>query len=160
MKPDTEAIQARAEKATPGPWKSTNSVIMAYGKCDTCDCDVLLGVAKTYETTDYDQDGRIFELQGNRKSNANFIAYARQDIPALLAYIAELEAERQWVPVSERLPEEGQRVDVVTKSWGREINYRFTNDEFTYGEDFFVAIKGEITHWMPTPLPPLPEVPK
>ena len=67
-KPDLAAIRERCEKATPGPWE----------------------VVK----------GKSFGVQSENKNiascfrneNEDFIANARADIPALLGYIAKLEA--------------------------------------------------------------------
>ena len=75
---------------------------------------------------------------------------------ALRKRIAELEAERRWIPVSERLPQIGVRVlfynNFITnihKGW-------FSGDEWT--SDIGIFYNGDklkrITHWMPLPEPP------
>lgn len=77
-------IRARAEKATPGPWKWANHdcaggltewIEGPDGKC-------VPGIALF--------DCFYFEPQG---SNAAFIAHARTDIPALLSAVEALQAE-------------------------------------------------------------------
>jgi hypothetical protein len=76
---------------------------------------------------------------------------------SLTARIAELEAERRWIPVSERLPEIGVRVlfynnfiKNIHKGW-------FSCDEWV--SEIGVFYNGDklkrITHWMPLPEPPI-----
>ena len=67
---DLAAIQARADAATPGPW--------------------TLGIV--YGTVMRSSGGNI--ARDSTEANAEFIAHARTDVPALLARIAELEAGR------------------------------------------------------------------
>jgi len=90
---------------------------------------------------------------------------------ALSARIAELEGERRWIPVSERLPEDGREVlvlveELITAGAHYQFGAAFNDDdvlvetptwvlgleEETYGFDAYAAV----THWMP--LPNLPEV--
>ena len=69
---------------------------------------------------------------------------------ALQSRIAELEAAQRWIPVSERLPEEGHKVLVLLTDGAISI-------DLIYGNDFlYENWVGDITHWMP--LPKLPEV--
>jgi len=81
-----EAIRQRAENTTPGPWHARTSI----GVCR--DCRNVYEVIK-----EVDESEIVFlppvvaELKS--KDDANFIAHARTDIPALLDHIAELEAE-------------------------------------------------------------------
>ena len=66
--------------------------------------------------------------------------------------IGRLRAERRWIPVEERLPEEDVPVlcidarGVQTVAWNG------------WGEWCSPEIKAEITHWMPLPEPPKKEV--
>jgi SLT domain-containing protein len=101
----------------------------------------------------------------------NEVVLIEQDIPALLAYIDQLEASRQWVSVAERLP----GIDYTQPEYGRfvktiaagkygfvgELHYRSKGCaktesgrkprwEYPNGRIF----AGEITLWML--LPPLP----
>ena len=82
--------------------------------------------------------------------------------------IAELEAAQRWIPVSERLPEVGKVVHVISMNY---IEY-FTKTELVYETAVLVEINGvkmfgfvnefsvwkssDVTHWMYTM--PLPEV--
>ena len=68
--------------------------------------------------------------------------------------IAELEAAQRWIPVSERLPEDGKPVWVCT-IWN-EQHSGFLIDG-VWGGLFRDFREGEITHWLP--LPVLPESP-
>lgn len=70
MKPDIKAIEARAAAATPGPWEASKDGWTAWA-----------GNVKIADYLDPD--------------NAEFIAHARTDIPRLLDYIKELEAENK-----------------------------------------------------------------
>ena len=63
--------------------------------------------------------------------------------------IAELEAAARWIPVSEKLPEEGQEVIVMDRdgfvsNWWHGIKWaRMLTENYAY--------------WMPLPQPPKPE---
>ena len=73
---------------------------------------------------------------------------------ALNARIAELEAERRWIPVSEGLPELDQDVFAVVDG---ELDRGHFYQQWD-GEVFFSSNeKGAMmvaTHWMPLPTPP------
>lgn len=68
-----QAMRERAEKASASPW-GTYTIDGEYGIENTPDVAIVLTAG---------------EISPN---NADFIAHARQDIPDLLAYVAELEA--------------------------------------------------------------------
>jgi len=98
MRPDIDAIRARADAATPGDWWpphfSTNI------ETDGCRCRYILcghlcgAIGKIYV-----HNGIKLAVDGSNDcppeaeaiANGYFIASARTDIPDLLDYIAELE---------------------------------------------------------------------
>ena len=73
----TEAIRARAEAATPGPWEFTDTFGVMHKYADG---EPFRGPSLVV------RDEHLYHLNGE------FIANARQDIPDLLARVAELEA--------------------------------------------------------------------
>lgn len=79
-----EAIRARVEAATEGPWvqNGCNGIHTAIGSC----------VALTYRHDD-----------GQRKADAEFIAHTRQDIPDLLAVIDKVRAIHLPMPIRSKL---------------------------------------------------------
>ncbi len=114
MRPDLEAIKARADAATAGPWELVPEVDYRYPKkgreCDLCENGVeLLRVRQVIDILVHDHcspshritasSGRVagnYEYEDGgiiRHEDTVFIANARQDVPALLEYIAELEAK-------------------------------------------------------------------
>jgi hypothetical protein len=80
---DLAAIKARADAATPGPWKARTE----YPQTVT---------SPTYGPDSSDEDAWVIStsLTHRPDADAEFIAHARTDVPALLAHVAELEAER------------------------------------------------------------------
>jgi len=78
MKPEElQAIKARAEKATPGPWEQLSGEW--YGEPrNLVQCDECTITEHVY-----------------KKSDADFIAHSREDIPALIAEVERLQAENK-----------------------------------------------------------------
>ena len=72
-RPDLDAIRVRCEAAAPGPWVRDKLEIRSFvgGRCQML----------------------IYDEGGHDEQDAEFIANARTDIPALLAYIDGLERE-------------------------------------------------------------------
>lgn len=94
---DLEAIKARAEKATAGPWCWDNR----GEKCN----DIQVGVA--CGKNDEDLSGNINNLEiydvqyvesitqdVNKTANADFIAHARTDVPALMREVERLQTSQ------------------------------------------------------------------
>ena len=118
MRPDLEAIKARADAATAGPWEVEPEHEWEWLAEDT-KCDLCKRGVELFEVVTDNDEGEITEghkhwspshyiaapreeIAGNfdyeeggiiRHEDTVFIANARQDVPALLEYIAELEAE-------------------------------------------------------------------
>ena len=78
-RPNIKAIRARCDAATPGPWRLEGLEI--HGNAKPGRCGLL-----------------IYDEGGHDKKDARFIDHARADIPALLAYIEELEAAQAVKP--------------------------------------------------------------
>lgn len=86
LTPEREAeIAARAEAATPGPWHRSDD-------------------AHSLERYVLSEDATLaisFGYRGNRtQAEAEFVAHAREDIPALLAELAAVRAERDQARVA------------------------------------------------------------
>lgn len=78
------------------------------------------------------------------------------EIERFQSRIAELEAERRWIPVSERLPEvyrdgDGEFIPFLVCENDKDYPYRAIYDGLNWGDGMFVA---DVTHWMPLPNPP------
>ena len=97
-RPDIEAIKARVEAATPGPWRRDGELSGVWA--DAFETHPEYGAVtrsrsmakwtKSVYLTDTDDRG-MHRYEAMESNDADFIAHARQDIPALLEYIAFLE---------------------------------------------------------------------
>jgi hypothetical protein len=81
MTPDLEQIKQRADKATPGPWHD-----VWFGSLN---CGVIWRGEEANKRT------VLAGTQIEIRADAEFVAHARTDIPALLAHIDELTAENE-----------------------------------------------------------------
>jgi len=93
-KQELEAIWARCEAATPGPWnydERINCVAVYAG--EKMDC--LSGFNSRCIVYVHSNlvDGRYWELSEQKCRDAYFVANSRTDIPALLAEVERLQAE-------------------------------------------------------------------
>lgn len=94
------------------------------------------------------------ELHERVRQNLRMFDYPRfddGDIDALLDEIERLQAERRWIPVSERLPEEGVEVLVFDEKgdYLTDCLRRWQNGSLNWEND-----DDGVTHWMPLPEPP------
>ena len=78
------------------------------------------------------------------------VANLKAENAVLQSRIAELEAERHWIPVSERLPE-GEKVLVLWKDGTIHLDWTFIDGGSYYWWNSGQAV---VTHWMPLPTPP------
>jgi hypothetical protein len=58
---------------------------------------------------------------------------------------------QQWIPVTERLPENDD--DVLVYAWDIMLA-RYRTGDRKWHADWFPFGDGEVTHWMPLPTPP------
>lgn len=150
-------ITARCEAAAPGPWATGINALIV------------------------DANGKALFFGPHGKDNAAFIAYARDDIPWLLEQLATLTTEmniqleqaikygdmcetltterdalkeaRRWIPVAERLPEEGQEVLLFLQiADGRNLMKVDRKSSAFEGWEFTPS--RSVTHWMPLPAAP------
>ena len=111
---------------------------------------------------------RIAELEQDLSNKETEYTDLWDDALALYARIAELEEERRWIPVSERLPDTKivydkfdvivELVDIVNGDMIRHVDllsYDYRNKSWNddCGEFGFYPVTG-ITHWRERPTPP------
>ena len=80
---NVDAIGARADAATPGPWRALGTGVRGGDHWYVVDSTESIASIHANDGSDEDQ----------RERDAEFIAHARTDIPALIARVRELEAE-------------------------------------------------------------------
>ena len=91
-----------------------------------------------------------------RKSGKDEISWNTRPIEdELRLRIAELEAERRWIPVSERLPDNWESVLTIDISKStRDMVTAFYNPETSLWSTHF-SCDLWVTHWMPLPESPI-----
>lgn len=96
---DLDAIEARANRATPGPWDAIGPYEVHV--LAACDCEPE-GACGDCEDGGFAVCSFNEHMRERAFANFEFIAHARTDIPALIARVRELEAEvermRPWYP--------------------------------------------------------------
>lgn len=114
MRPDVDAIRARADAATAGAWRwmhtpSAHSLDYPRGTPDE-EWDGQPDESLNFDELRASSDLILYGVWGNdstaavgvwRAEDAAFIAHARDDIPALLAYIERLEVAVQRIAADE-----------------------------------------------------------
>lgn len=102
-KPDLNAIEARANAATEGPWGT-----------EPTRSDLAVGVVYPDEDSVFWDVG--YGITGTRPADAEFIAHARKDVPALVAYARELEGQLAAARASEaRLVVEAAEAEAIVE---------------------------------------------
>ena len=121
-RPDLDAIRARCDAATPGPWRVDGST---YDE----DCNEHLapyGLEGPNERLIWSSGGG--EYAHPDMGTAQFIAAARTDIPALLAYIDELQEERNdWREAQEA-------TQVKSDFWRSQFRATYTTGEAEWSQ--------------------------
>ena len=114
----------------------------------------------SYWRTEYDDGWWTFYKDGIeiKFDNPNFGDLIVDEINNANLRIAELEAERRWIPVEERLPEKHECVLLLMKSKrygvGVGIGHRLSSERHGWMVTYLPMPYDEITHWMPLPNPP------
>ena len=104
VKLDREAIRARVEAASPGPWQQTRDVKLGVKLWSAAGKRLFL-IAHDW------QDSRISDAEPEPQwqRDCDFVRHAREDIPALLAALAQAEKERDARAAEARHWAEGTR---------------------------------------------------
>ena len=146
---DLDAIQKRADAATPAPWHGeTIASILSHAR--VVSCYAFRECPDEYQIPDYD-DG-------------DFIAAARSDLPALVAEVRRLRAENArlreasaWRPI-ETAPKDGTRILALHNGNSQIFHWwkcRTTGvTGWTYDGNDCTVSHDTVTHFIPLPAPP------
>jgi hypothetical protein len=95
MSLDLEVIKARAGAATSGPWRvvcdDSERPTTVWQECTSADHPVAEDPGRQYVFDDC-RDGELHAEPFFREADAEFVAHARTDVPALLAEVERLRA--------------------------------------------------------------------
>lgn len=152
---DLQAIRERCEAATLGPWRAGRPDMATYVDGSPSKWvyagDKYIAISSGYQIEPWEQ---VID-------NAEFIAQARTDIPALLAEverlqarIAQLEQERRWVPTTEGLPGAYHFVIVTNGVFTRMAYLEDGAWCLPHVVEFEALYNTPVTYWMPLPKPP------
>jgi hypothetical protein len=114
--------------------------------------EALVNVSEGLYERIYEQAARIAELENEHNV---WLIGASNAVKNLEARIAELEAERRWIPVSERLPEDTERMLTIVYDAFEDttaisiLQHYGDGDWFSWDSGRYV-----VTHWMPLPESP------
>ena len=85
---EIKEIEDRCKLATPGPWKS----IVEGRDIESADSFIMTGISDGEDIWSSKRGADIY-LTGATTADQDFIAYARQDIPKLIAEIKRLKSK-------------------------------------------------------------------
>lgn len=93
--PELDKIEARAEKATPGPWEPS-----VVERVDPGYCHVRRGAGPAhFDYWERGSQGKYVSSEPEAKTDADFIAHARTDIPRLIAVVRKAILRGEHVPL-------------------------------------------------------------
>ena len=127
---DLEAIEARLEAATPGPWEERGNDVIAP---DIADITGFADVEEFKEIMDCDPLPRVvvslFAAMGgeNPDADAALIAHAPTDIAALIAEVRRLRGELD--KLQEGMTYEQYRKRYLPESYARDLAYKHERSE-------------------------------
>ena len=128
-----QEVEAREQAAIEGPWKDDPEREDIYHRM--------------HDGTHF---GQVLKMGDHgRPVDLNFAAHARQDVPALIAHIHELEAANTWRDVEEELPVADTDVLVCTDRgavWVARLS-----ESGIWWQDRYAL---DVTYWRPLPTPP------
>lgn len=141
----------------PCPFCGGNDIVyeeaLSVTYCNDCGGELDEGFGSDWNTRPIEDalQSRIAELEKDLSNKEIEYTDLWDDALALQARIAELEAERHWIPVSERLPEENAPVLVLTVLGGMFVDFIYGKSVVTGNPDFYELDIEDVTHWMPLP---------
>ena len=80
--------------------------------------------------------------------------YAADCLEAMEAELSRLKAQQRWIPVTERLPEDGFEVLVYTDRYGGRHEFAYYVPRLGAWYQNCALLIPNVTHWMPLPKPP------
>lgn len=102
-----DEIEARANAATPGPWRSMREGNQRYGDSEQffCGASRVDGLPRAYNTQYVIPAIHLEHVSRFKDEDADFIAHARDDVPALIAEVRRLRSAEQSedAPMERRL---------------------------------------------------------
>ena len=89
-----------------------------------------------------------------RTETQKMLIDAADRLEALEAEVSRLKAQQRWIPVTERLPEDGFEVLVYTDRYGGRHEFAYYVPRLGAWYQNCALLIPNVTHWMPLPKPP------